>query len=175
MNVLFIINNGFEETETVGPYDILKRAGYRVDIASNNTSALGAHGITIDKLIPLSKVAVYNYDLLVLPGGPQYMSNKDDKLYLETMKYFVENKKIAAICATPTILGAHGYLKGKRYTCFPPMNKDFGGTFTGEDATIDGNLITGRGAGSSLIFGYKIIEALEGIEKSREVEGEMHK
>ena len=25
MNVLFIINNGFEETETVGPYDILKR------------------------------------------------------------------------------------------------------------------------------------------------------
>ena len=69
-----------------------------------------------------------------------------DFFNLEIMKYFIENKKIAAICATPTILGAHGYLKGKRYTCFPPMNKDFGGTFTGEDATIDGNLITGTAA-----------------------------
>lgn len=162
MNILFIINDGFEESETVGPYDILKRAGLNVLISSNKTSAIGSHGLTFSNLTLVSDVNFSDFDLVVLPGGPEWKQNQNDQKYIEAINYFVKNKAIASICATPTILGKLGYLKNKRYTCFPPMNEDFSGTFTGEEAVIDGNIITGRSAGSSLEFGYKILEYLKG-------------
>lgn len=174
MNILFIINDGFEEIETTAPIDILKRAGLSVTVASNNSFAKGAHGITISNLEILKNLDYKSYDFLVLPGGPQWKINAQDSLYLEIMKYFVENKSIASVCASPTILGAHGYLKGKKYTCFPPMNKEFGGTFTGEAAVTDGNIITGRGAGSSLEFGFEIVKYLLGEAKENELKESMH-
>jgi len=173
MKILFVINDLFEESETINPYDVLKRSGYDVTIASKKNECVGSHGIHLSNLNILSDLDYSTYDLVVLPGGPQYLKNQDDYDYLNLIHYFIKNKALACICATPTILGHLGLLKDKKYTCFPPMNEDFGGTFTGEDATIDGNLITGRGAGSSLVFAYKIVEYLEGIEKANKVKLDM--
>lgn len=173
MKILFIINDGFEEAETICPYDILVRAGVDVVVSSNKTSAQGSHNLTLSNLTLLNTINFTEFDLVVLPGGPEWKNNSNDKLYLEAIDYFIKNKAIASICATPTILGRLGYLKGKTYTCFPLMNEDFGGHFTGSDAEIDHNIITGRGAGSSLEFGYKIVEYLLGKEKSEEVKNDM--
>lgn len=164
MKILFIINDGFEEAETVCPYDVLVRAGLDVVIASNTKEAIGSHGLKFSNLTLAKTLDFSSFDLVVLPGGPEWKNNQSDKLYLEAINYFAKNKAIASICATPTILGHLGLLKGKTYTCFPPMNEDFGGNFTGSDAEIDGNIITGRSAGSSLIFGFKIVEYLLGKE-----------
>ncbi|MGM9971206.1 MAG: DJ-1/PfpI family protein [Anaeroplasmataceae bacterium] len=172
MKILCIINNGFEESETICPIDILKRANHNVTIASNTSFATGSHGITFSNLELLSNINFNDYDLLLLPGGPHWKENQNNKLYLEAINAF-KNKAIAAICASPTILGKLGLLKGKKYTCFPPMNEDFGGTFTGEESVIDSNIITGRSAGSSLEFGYKIIEYLDGTSAVNKVKESM--
>lgn len=169
MNILFIINDGFEESETITPFDMLKRAGYNVVIASNGTEAKGAHGITIKNLTLLNTLNKNDFDCLVLPGGPQWNKNKDDALYLEYANFFAKNKIIASICASPTILGNLGLLYNIKYTCFPPLNNDFGGIFTGDKATIDKNIITSRSAGTALEFGAAIIEKLESKEKAIEV------
>ena len=174
MNILFIINDGFEEAETINPYDILVRAKYNVTISSNKIEAIGSHNVKLSNLKLLSETNFSDFDLVVLPGGPEWINNSKDKLYIEAINYFIENKALASICATPTILGHLGLLKGKKYTCFPPMNEDFEGYFTGEDAEICDNLITGRGAGSSMEFGYKIIEYLEGKEKANEIKKDMY-
>ena len=79
------------------------------------------------------------------------------------IKEFIDtNKVVAAICASPTILGHAGYLKGKTYTCFTSMNEDFGGRFTGEYVAVDGNIITGQSAAASIDFGFAIVEKLLG-------------
>lgn len=174
MRVLFLINDGFEETETTAPIDILKRAGVEVYIASTYSKVEGAHKITLSNVLAMGDINYKAFDLLVLPGGPQWKANSQNELYIEIMKYFVENKSIAAICASPTIIGSHGYLKGKKYTCFPPMNKDFGGTFIDVPAITDGNIITGRSAGSSLEFGYEIVKYILGEEKATEVRNSMY-
>ena len=172
--ILFIINDGFEEAETINPYDVLNRAGYDITIASNKTEALGAHNIKLTDLKILSKLDLSEFDLVVLPGGPQWANNQKDIHYLNAIKYFITNKALASICATPTILGNLGLLKDKTYTCFPPMNKDFNGKFSGRDAEIDGNLITGRAAGSSLEFAYKIVEYLDGIDYANKIKENMY-
>ena len=165
MNILFIINDGFEEIETTAPYDILKRAGLNPTIASNKTKAIGAHGLELSNLSKIDDINYKDFDMLILPGGPQWKNNINDNKYIEIMSYFAENKVVAAVCASPTLLGANGYLKGKTYTCFPPMNADFGGNFTGSAAETSGNIITGRGAGSSLEFGFEIVKYIFGPEK----------
>lgn len=174
MNILFLINDGFEEAETICPYDVLIRAGYSVLIASNKETATGSHGVVLSNLTKIDNVDLNLFDLIVLPGGPEWKNNQNDAKYIEVIHYFVRNKAIASICATPTILGKLGYLKNKTYTCFPPMNEDFGGNFTGSSAEIDSNIITGRSAGSSLEFGFKIVEFLEGKEKVNKVKQDMY-
>ena len=76
---------------------------------------------------------------------------------------------VAAICASPTILGHMGLLKGKDYTCFTAMNEDFGGHFKDQYAVIDGNIITGPSAAAAVDFGLAIAENLCGKEKAEEV------
>lgn len=173
MKVLCIINDGFEEIETVAPIDILRRAKIDVTIVSNNSNVLGAHKIQFSNILNIKDINYKEYDFLLLPGGPQYKQNMNDKTYLEIVKYFADNKSVAAVCASPTILGSLGYLKNKKYTCFPPMNEDFGGNFTASPAEIDGNIITGRGAGSSLEFGFTVLRFLAGPDVENKIKESM--
>lgn len=171
MKALFLINDGFEEAETTVPMDMLHRAGVEIVFASSTSKAKGAHGMTASDLEDVNKIDYKAFDLLVLPGGPHWKKNSTDAKYIEIMTYFMTNDMpVCAICASPTIIGAQGLLKGRKYTCFPPMNKDFGGEFIDSPAIIDKNLITGRGAGASFPFAFAIIEYLFGPEKVKELQ-----
>lgn len=173
MRILEIINDGFEEVETFTPLDVLKRAGINVTLASNKKTVIGAHGIQLTNVEDLKNLAYFDYDFLILPGGPQWKKNLEDELYLEIAEFYAKNKKVAAICASPTILGHLGYLRGIKYTCFPPMNEDFGGTFTGSAAEYDKNIITGRGAGASFEFAFKILEVISGNDEVEKIKNEI--
>ena len=167
--VLIIINNGFEECETIVPYDLLKRAGIEVSIASRSEFITGSHGLTIKRDLDLTNVSFDIYDLVVLPGGPEFIENQKDKLYLSAITYFKNNKALAAICATPTILGKMGLLDGINYTLFTPMNKDFNGYFTNSKVETSGNLITSRSCGTAYDFAFAIVKYLFDEEKVNEL------
>ena len=169
--VCLVLTNGFEEAEAVGTFAILRRAGLTVDIFSlTQADATGRFGLTCTQLKPFSMLRGADYDALVLPGGPQYAELEKSAGVQALLKEFMQaNKVVAAICASPTILGRAGYLKGKNYTCFTSMNEDFGGHFTGEYVAVDGNLITGRGAGHAVNFGLAILRYLKGDEAAEKV------
>lgn len=166
-----VLTDGFEEAEAVATFAILRRAGLTVDIFSlTAANATGRFGLTCTALKPFSQLECSGYDALVLPGGPQYATLEKSAGVQALLKEFIEGGKVvAAICASPTILGHAGYLEGKNYTCFTSMNEDFGGHFTGEYTTTDGNLITGQSAAASIDFGFAIIEKLLGLEKAEQV------
>ncbi|MBP5429691.1 MAG: DJ-1/PfpI family protein [Elusimicrobiaceae bacterium] len=169
--VCLVLTDGFEELEAVGTFAILSRAGLTVDIFSlTQGDATGRFGLACTALKPFATLNGTDYDALVLPGGPQYSTLKKSEGVQALIKEFVEGGKVvAAICASPTILGHAGYLKGKKYTCFTAMNEDFGGHFTGEYATTDGNIITGQSAAATIDFGFAIVEKLLGKEKAEQV------
>ena len=162
--VCLLVTDGFEEAEAVATYAILRRAGLTVDIFSlTEGNATGRFGLVCAALKPFSKLNGAEYDALVLPGGPQYAALEKSAGVQALLKEFIDgNKVVAAICASPTILGHAGYLKGKNYTCFTSMNEDFGGHFTNTYTATDGNIITGQSAAASIDFGFAIVEKLLG-------------
>ena len=169
-----ILTDGFEELEMVGAYDILKRGGVAVDIyALSGTQATGKCGLTCAQLRPvadLTDTAAATYDALVLAGGPQYEALKNSARVKELILYFFRaDKVLAAICASPTIFGEMGLLKGKNYTCFTAMNADFGGRFTNAYATTDGNTVTGKSAAAAIDFGLAVLEKLCGADTAEKV------
>ncbi len=169
--VCLVLTDGFEEVEAVGTFAILRRAGLTVDIFSlTQGNATGRFGLTCTALKPFSALHGAAYDALVLPGGPQYQALEKHAGVQALIKQFIEGGKVvAAICASPTILGHAGYLKNKTYTCFTSMNEDFGGRFTGQYVAVDGNLITGQSAAASIDFGFAIVEKLLGKTKADQV------
>lgn len=169
--VCIIVTTGFEELEAVGTYALLKRCGLGVDIYSlTGEKAEGRFGLHCTHLHPLSTLRAEEYDALVLPGGPQYKALEASHEVKQLLISFIrDGKVVAALCASPTILGHAGYLTGKQYTCFTEMDEDFGGTFTGQYATTDGNIITGQSAAATVDFAFAIAEKLLGKEHVDEV------
>ena len=171
MNVALLLANGFEEIEAVGTFAILSRAGLHVDLfAVSNQDTTGRFGLTCTQLKPFSQLKAENYQALVLPGGPGYHVLEEDAQVKQLIEQFISQEKVvAAICASPTILGKRGLLKNKKYTCFSAMNEDFGGTFTGQYAETDGNIITGQSAAATIDFAFEIVEKLLGKDKAEQV------
>lgn len=162
MKACMIITDGFEEAETLCPFDMLVRSGIEVDIYSLlDKDATGRSGATLTNLHPLSKFNPDEYEALVLPGGPEWKAIEASSQVQSIIQTFIETDKIVgAICAAPTILGRAGYLKGKNYTCFTSMNEDFGGIFHEQYVCQDGKLITACSAAASIDFGLALVDAL---------------
>ena len=170
MQIAVFFGEGFEEMEALTPVDLLKRAGHNVFTVSVGHShhVMGAHGAMIKTDFCIIETRIDNYDMIILPGGPGHKNlEKSDTLMKKVRKFNEQGKFIAAICAAPTILGRQGVLEGKKATCFPGMEAELlKAEYTGSEAEWDGNIITGRSAGSAVAFSLKIIEALDGKEKA---------
>lgn len=163
MKILALIFDGFEEEEATAPFALLRRAKADLTIASNNTTVVGNHNIAYTNITSLNEVNFGEYGCLIIPGGPHYKFLRESQLVHNIITHFITNNKIVcAICAAPTIIGDLGFLRGKNYTCFTSMNKDFGGTYMDSGVVVDGNLITAKSVAYSLDFAYAIIEKVIG-------------
>lgn len=160
------IANGFEEIEGLTVVDVLRRAGIECTTVSVTGSEFvtGSHSITVKADCIFDSTALNDADLLVLPGG---MPGTNHLLAHEGLKkllteYNAAGKYLAAICAAPSVLGQHGFLKGKRATCYPGFGDKLNGAEYIADAKVihDGNIITSRGMGTAIDFSLKLVELL---------------
>src|ERR1035437_5610510 len=114
MKVFIFLADGFEEIEAIAPIDIFRRADIDVTTVSisNEKSVRGAHNITVQADCLFKEVDFSTNDLLYLPGGMPGTRNLDAHEGLKNLllKQADNNKKIAAICAAPSILGKLGLL-----------------------------------------------------------------
>ena len=166
MKVCMIVTDGFEEVETVGTYGILRRGGLEVDMYSlRGNQATGRFGLTCNALKPFDAWQDTGYEAIILPGGPQYQALKDNARVLQLLQdFYARGKYVCAICASPTILGKLGLLKGKKYTCFTAMDEDFGGTYCEDYAVQDRQIVTGKSAAAAIDFGFAVLQAVAGKE-----------
>lgn len=168
---------GFEESEALTPYDILKRGGVNVALVSvtGQKSVTSSHGVTIE-----AQELIEDYkedaDLLMLPGGMPGSVNLSNHEVLcdHLVKAANEGKIVSAICAAPFVLGQLGLLEGKNATVYPGFeDKLTGAKATGERVVRDGNIVTGIGPGASLEFGLALLESLTDAAKVSEIKKQM--
>ncbi len=92
-------------------------------------------------------------DVLFLPGGMPGTRNlgASQELVCALNEANQDNRRIAAICAAPSILGRLGMLEGKKATCFPGFEEELKGACVVRQGVVtDGNITTARGLGYAL-------------------------
>lgn len=159
--LVIIAKEGFQDTEYEGTIDGLRAAGYEVRLASTEAGdCVGKFGGIVTADLAMRDVNVDDFDRVAFIGGPGARVLKDDedakRIARETVS---KNKVLGAICIAPTILARAGVLKGKRATVWnedgeqSKLLDEEGATYTGEDVTIDGLIVTGNGPAAAEEFG----------------------
>ena len=138
--VSIFLAEGFEEVEALTPADVLRRAGAEVT-------------------------------LVAVGGMPGTLHLKECSPLVELLKGFCgKGKKVAAICAAPTVLGEAGLLKGRKATCYPGCEDGLKGAEVLTDrVVIDGNITTSRGVGTAIPFALSLTAQLFDQNKADEI------
>jgi 4-methyl-5(b-hydroxyethyl)-thiazole monophosphate biosynthesis len=165
--VLTILADGFEDIEAVAPIDILTRAGIEVTIAGLKPGNIkGAYGTTISPPTTINGTSGL-YDAIVIPGGRRNAESlAAHPKVIELIRHHYENGRIvAAICASPALVLAEGagIVHGKRVTGDPAFNEKLlagEATITGDQVSVDHNIVTGQGPGAAMLFALMLVEVL---------------
>lgn len=172
-DIFVFLTTGFEEIEALGTIDILRRAGLSVKSVSltDSKQVTSSRNVTVVADVMFDEVKNFaDAEMLVLPGGtPKF--NEHEAMKKEILAFANAGKKVAAICASPMVLGGLGLLKGKRATAYPGFEKYLEGATlqTDQAVVVDGNIITGRGPGLTIDFALKLVEIVAGKDKRNEV------
>jgi 4-methyl-5(b-hydroxyethyl)-thiazole monophosphate biosynthesis len=170
--VLAILPEGFEELEAVAPIDLLRRAGTEVTVAAlgETIHVTGRNALTLHADTTLTAAGETLFDLLFLPGGPGVKHLRaDPRVRAAVLRHDRAGRRLAAICAAPTVLHDAGLLEGRRYTAHFSVADELPAILANERVVADGRLLTSRGAGTAIDFGLFLVETLFSPEKSREV------
>ena len=174
MQILFLMADGFEETEFVTPFDYWQRGGLNVTLASisDSLSVTGKCGLRIQADILLKDADLAAFDAVMLPGGGLGVKNLAASAAVEaTIKQFdAQGKWLFAICAAPLVLSKAGILKNRKCTCFPGCEGDLVcKQFLTDRVVIDGNVITSCSAGSAEEFAFECLAQVAGCEISEKI------
>ena len=166
MKTAIFLATGFEEIEALTVVDILRRDNIVIKTVSitDRKEVTGAHAITVlaDKV--LSEIDLKDAALLILPGGSPGTNNlKECDALMEMLRQFAgTNRRIAAICAAPTVLGYLGLLEGKKACCYPGMEGQLTGAKVLKDEVVtDGNITTSRGLGTAIPFALELVRIFD--------------
>ncbi len=161
--VLVLMAPGFEEIEFCAPVDILRRLDIPVVTAGlAGRRVEGAHGITIEADMLLVDVDASLYSGVILPGGAAAWTLRDTPAVRKLVgEMNAAGKLVAAICAAPMVLARAGVLAGHSATCYPMAEVEECVKATATElcttpTVTSGNIITGRGPGAALEFGFAL-------------------
>ena len=171
--IIFIIAfRDFRDEEYFVPKEILEKAGAQIKTASNKRGmTLGADGGEVEADLLVSEINPAAFDAVVFIGGPGCLENLDNKdSYNLARETISQNKVLASICVSPTILAKAGVLTGKRATAWTsPFDKstfrvleDNGAIYEDKPVVIDGKIITANGPAAAKEFGEAIVKVLTG-------------
>ena len=168
--IAILATDGFEQSELTGPRDLLKQAGFDVQVVSPRSGEIKGwkhdqwgDAVPVDLALDAAKADAF--DALVLPGGQM---NPDvlrmDEAAVAFVRAFDHAKKpIAAICHGPWLLVESGAAKGRNVTSWPSLRTDLtnaGAAWTDSEVVVDGHVITSRKPDDIPAFTKALIETL---------------
>lgn len=166
--ILYVIApKNFRDEEYLRPKQVLESAGHKVITASVSSSKcygmLGAE-VKPDILIKNARESVY--DAIVIAGGSgSTVLWSNPELLVLVKSFHNANKLVSAICLGTSVLARATIMGGRKMTGWPPDAKDEAekakAIYTGENVTIDGNIITAIGPKAVEEFASIIMEKLE--------------
>jgi cyclohexyl-isocyanide hydratase len=177
MKIGFVIYQGMTALDFIGVYDPLTRLksmGFMPDlewdICAYSSGVKDSSGLAF---IP-TKVgeSLGEYEVIVVPGGFGSRKLVDDADFIAWLKTAEACRLKASVCTGSLLLGAAGFLKGKKATTHP---KAFDGLRKFCSAVVDqrvvdeGDVITAGGVSSSIDLGLYLCEKLAGRDAGEQI------
>ena len=146
----------------IARYNTVKHKAFRITTTTDTIVKVG------DALFEELECAAAS--MLVVPGGTTRYAEHEG-LKQQLLAFAQKGGRVAAICASPAVLGQIGLLQGRAATCYPGFEAGCtGATLQTERAVVvDGNITTGRGPGLALEFALELVRQMAGEEKRQEV------
>ena len=176
--------DGTEECEALLVVDLLRRAKVEVIVASamGRRELVSSHKIHLTADALAEEVDYSDVDMVVLPGGipgtPNLAANKTvtetcaaNKTVTETCAAFAKaGRKVAAICAAPSILASLGLLEGRNATAHAGFQDQLAGAIVhDEEVVVDGNITTSYGLGGAIPFALELVRQLAGQAEAERI------
>ncbi len=174
--IYVFLADGFEEIEGLTVVDVMRRAKLDVDMVAvcGKREVTGSHGIVVQADLLFEEIHPQDCVMYVLPGGGVGTQNLAAHAGLASLlKNEASNgKRIAAICAAPSVLGGLGLLEGHTAVCYPGFEEKLAGAqVTTHSVEVSGSITTSRGMGTSLPFALALVAQLKGEEEAERVAG----
>ncbi len=170
MKTAFILFDQLTALDFVGVYDPLTRLrSMQVMPAFTWSLCAFTKDVCDDKGLRFSPDVVAEpldeYDLIVVPGGFGTRPLQHDEAFLDWLRTAQAVPLKVSVCTGAILLGAAGFLKGKRATTHP-HNFDELAPYCAQvvDQRIvdEGDIVTARGVTSAIDLGLYLVERLAG-------------
>jgi transcriptional regulator GlxA family with amidase domain len=170
MNVAFIIYDRMTALDFVGVYDAVTRlktmrfvADFQWEVCAMAAEVADGSGLCLKA----SRVggSLAEYDWLMVPGGFGSRTLAKDAAFIAWLQTAAGCHLKASVCTGSVLLGAAGFLKGKRATTHPMAFDELRPYCEQvvDDRIVDeGDVITARGVSSAIDLGLYLCERVAG-------------
>lgn len=170
MKAAFIIFDQMTALDFIGFYDPLTRLksmDYLPDfewrICSFCDDVFDTQGLRF--LPDYLKRPLDDFDLIVVPGGYGSRSLQHNEEFVAWLKTAASVPLKASVCTGSLLLGAAGFLQGKKATTHPKAYVELArycGQVTDQRIVDEGDVITARGVSTAIDLGLYLVERLAG-------------
>jgi len=177
MKIGFVIYQGMTALDFIGVYDPLtrlKNMGFMPDLNWD----LCAHSMEVKDSTGLTFIPTKvrgnlgEYEVIVVPGGFGSRKLVDDVDFMAWLKTAEACQLKASVCTGSLLLGAAGFLKGKKATTHPEAFGElskYRSSVVDERIVDEGDVITARGVSTSIDLGLYLCEKLAGRHASEQI------
>jgi len=181
MNCAFVLFDGMTALDFIGFYDAVTRlkSMHFMDDFAWQTCAMSPC-VSDDRGLRLTADVVGQslaaYDMLFIPGGLATRQLQNEAACDTWLQSAQPVPLKVSVCTGALLLGAAGFLRGKRATTHPNAFKELE-SYCAEvvDARVvdSGNVITARGVSSSIDLGLYFVERLAGTAVRNKIAAQM--
>src|SRR5665213_3341438 len=181
MKIGFLIFNGMTSLDFVGVYDPvirLKTMGFREDVQWDICAF--TEKVTDDSGLVLTPTKVKEtlgfYDLLIVPGGIGTRKLIHEAGFIEWLQTARDCPLKASVCTGSLLLGAAGFLRGKKATTHPnsfSLLKEYCQEVLDQRIVPEEGVVTSRGVTSAIELGLYLCEKFAGHEVMEKIRIQM--
>jgi len=168
MKIAFIMFENFTFLDLIGFYDCVTRLKIMGFIENMSWDMCAMSKVVSDDRglsVNATKIneSLEKYDLIFIPGGMGTRELQNDKIFINWISTASNVEYKVSVCTGSLILGAAGFLKGKKATTHPTAIEDlkpYCHTAMLSRIVDEGKIITGGGVSTSIDLGLHIVRRL---------------
>jgi len=165
LSIVMPLYSGVTQLDFTGPHQFLSRTpDLKVHVASIGGQPISVDGLTFSSLEDLA--AIETCDVLLVPGGGGCIAAiEDDDFMREVARLGATARYLTSVCSGSLILGAAGFLEGRRAAChwaWRELLPIFGAVIDDARIVQDGNILSGGGVTAGIDFVLALVAELRG-------------